>query len=145
MNMSEWVKKIPLITVVSIVAIVSFLLWENVFYSMIMTFVAIIIVGSEETWMDYLRMRSPMLLTDDGCRRSFRYCDVLPVSSPMKNDYDYVVIATGGSDFAWLPMRGGMLDNPFLIVPKEFIISTASGSAGAYATCLLYTSPSPRD
>ena len=134
MNMSEWIKRIPLITVVAIVAIVSFLLWGNVFYSMIVTFVAIIIVSSEETWMDYLRMRSPMLLTDDGCRRSFRYCDKLTVSSPMKNDYDYVIYATGGSDFAWLPIRGGMLENPFIIVPREFIISTASGSAGEYAS-----------
>lgn len=128
------IKYAPQTIVIVVSFVTSLIIWKNIFYSMIIGFIALIIVGSEDTWVAYLRWVTPTLLTDDGCRRSFRHMDKITVTSPHKNDYDYVIYATGGSDFTWLPMRGGFMDNPYVIVPKEFIMSTDSGSAGEMAS-----------
>ncbi len=131
---ADIIRRAPQVIVLALVVVITLMLWKNIFYTMIAGFVTLIIVGSEETWVAYLRWVTPTLLTDDGCRRSFRHIDKITVTSPHQNDYDYVVYATGGSDFTWFPTRGGFLENPFVIVPKEFIISTDGGSAGEIAT-----------
>jgi hypothetical protein len=127
-------KRLPLIVLIIMTIIFSWLIWHNIFYMILAVFAVCFFYASGETFMDFVRMRTSILLTDDGCRRSFRHIDKTTISSPFEKDYDYVIYATGGSDYPWFPFRGGMLDWPFIIVPKEFIISTDGGSSGQYAS-----------
>jgi len=123
----QLVKRGPLIVIIIFTIFLSYLIWENIGVSILATIGVFFLYGSGEAIPYLMWWNTPTLITSDGKKRSFRTVDKYPIISPYKNDYDYVLYVTGGSDWSWFPMRGGHLMYPIVFGPKEYVESFVGG------------------